>query len=219
MVDNVDNTDSWVILFHGFGADAYDLQSLSEVIVPPEGKSNWLFPQGVLEVSIGPGWTGRAWWNIDVDALARRQAQGENVDLSGEKPEGLEKLRPMIFEMIEQLGVPWNKIILGGFSQGAMLATDIFLHAGKTPRGLMIFSGALVNKENWKPLVPNRQGAKFFICHGQSDAVLPHRSGQQLETMLNAGGMKGGLYTFQGGHEIPPAAIAKANEYLKGLKS
>jgi predicted esterase len=35
--------------------------------------------------------------------------------------------------------------------------------------------------------------------------------------MLNAGGMKGGLYSFPGGHEIPPQTIAKANEYLKGL--
>lgn len=213
----LDNTDQWVILFHGFGADAYDLQSLSEVLVPPQ-KSNWLFPQGVLEVPIGPGWTGRAWWKIDVDALQRRQQTGDAVDLSGERPENLEKLRPAVLEMIAQLGVSWDKIILGGFSQGAMLAMDIFLHAPQTPRGLLLFSGALVNKEIWKPLVPSRAGSTYFICHGSNDPILPHRSAQQLESMLNAGGMKGGLVTFQGGHEIPPVAIAKANEYLKGLK-
>lgn len=210
----VDNTDQWVILFHGFGADAYDLQALSEVL-EPSNPSNWLFPQGVLEVPIGPGWTGRAWWNIDLEALQRRQNQ---ADLSIEKPEGLEKLRPQILQMIAELKVDWSKIILGGFSQGAMLATDIFLHAPQTPKGLLIFSGALINKESWKPLVPARAGSKYFICHGVDDPVLPHRSAQQLESLLNAGGMKGGLISFQGGHEIPPLVLGKANEYLKGLK-
>ena len=52
-----------VILFHGYGADAYDLQTLSDVLRPKK-PTDFLFPQGVLEVPIGPGWTGRAWWNI-----------------------------------------------------------------------------------------------------------------------------------------------------------
>lgn len=212
----VDKAPSWVILFHGFGADAYDLKSFSEVLHTKE-PSNWLFPQGLLEVPIGPGWTGRAWWNIDVEALNRRAISGENVDLSGEKPEGLPKARAIALDAIAQLGVPWNQIILGGFSQGAMLATDLFLNAPETPKGLMLFSGALINKEDWKAKVPARAGSKFFICHGNKDMVLPHKCGQQLETLLNAGGMKGGLMTFPGGHEIPPQAIMKANEYLKGI--
>lgn len=207
---------NWVVLFHGYGADAYDLSSLTEVLTPAQ-PSNWLFPQGVLEVPIGPGWTGRAWWQIDVVTLQQRQSMGEQVDLSGEKPEGLNKIRPMLLKVIEDLGVGWENIILGGFSQGAMLATDLFLHAPQTPKGLMIFSGALINKDVWKPLVAGRSGSRFFICHGQQDMVLAHRTGQQLETLLNGGGMKGGLFSFKGGHEIPPQAIIKANEYLKSL--
>lgn len=212
----VDNSDQWVILFHGYGADAYDLKSLSDVIQPAT-PSNWLFPQGILQIAVGPGWTGRAWWNIDLENLQKRQAQGGNVDLSDEKPEGLAKARKMALEMIADLKVDWSKITLGGFSQGAMLATDLFLHAPQTPKGLILFSGALINKADWKPLIPARAGSKFFISHGTQDPVLPHRSAQQLETLLNAGGMKGGLLSFVGGHEIPPVAIAKANEYLKGL--
>lgn len=212
----VDNSEHWVILFHGYGADAYDLQSLSEVLTPGL-VSNWLFPQGPLEVPIGPGWSGRAWWNIDLAALQQRQAQGGG-EMSQEKPEGLMRARAQAMEMIQALNVDWSKIILGGFSQGAMLATDIFLHAPTTPKGLLLFSGALINKQEWKPLVSQRKGSRFFICHGTQDAIIPHRSAQQLETLLNAEGMKGGLFSFQGGHEIPPLAITKANEYLRGLE-
>lgn len=205
-----------VILFHGYGADAYDLRSLSEALTPKR-PTHWLFPQGVLEVPIGPGWTGRAWWNIDIASLERAAASGQPRDLSLEKPEGLEKLRPRIFEMIEKLQVPWNRIVLGGFSQGSMLATDIFLRAPEAPKGLIILSGALLNKPEWKELAPRRAGSRFFMSHGTQDLVLAHKGAAQLETLLTQAGLRGSLLTFQGGHEIPWPVIQKATEYLNGL--
>ena len=45
-----------IVLFHGFGADAYDLQTLSDAITTP-WPANFLFPQGPIEVPIGPGWS------------------------------------------------------------------------------------------------------------------------------------------------------------------
>ena len=193
---------TYVLLFHGYGADAYDLQALAEVM-DPEQKLHWLFPQGILEVPIGPGWTGRAWWNLDMQALQEMAVRGTQREMGNEKPESLPKIRGLIFEMIAQLKVPWHQIVLGGFSQGAMLATDIYLNAPETPKGLLILSGALINKSEWQPLVSKRAGQKFFISHGQNDAVLPHRGAQQLETLLTQGGMKGGLMSFLQGCALP----------------
>lgn len=211
-----DGQEQWIILFHGYGADAYDLRSLSEVIQTPK-PVNWLFPQGILEVPIGPGWTGRAWWNIDIQGLQEAQMRGEPRDLGKEAPESLPKLREKVMDAIKQLKVPWNQIILGGFSQGAMLATDIFMNAPEAPKGLIIMSGALLNKEEMKVKAPNRKGSKFFQSHGSSDTVLSHKGAAQLETMLNQSGLQGRLMTFAGGHEIPMPVIAKMNEYLKSL--
>src|SRR5437868_11004929 len=104
--------------------------------------------------------------------------------------------------MIEALKVPWSKIILGGFSQGAMLATDLYLNAPETPAGLMLLSGAVINKEEVKPLVEKRRGEKFFQCHGTNDQVLMMRGARQLESLLNAGGMKGGCRGFPGRLEV-----------------
>lgn len=215
-IADLEKPDTWVIMFHGYGADNRDLSSLAELI-PTNGSTNWIFPNGTLEVPIGPGWTGRAWWQIDIAAMQRAQATGEPREISEKTPDSLPALRKTVFAAIEQLKVPWNQIVLGGFSQGAMLAADIYLNAPETPKGLILLSGALIAKSEWKALVPNRQGKRFFISHGMQDPILPIRTANQLESLLNAGGMKGGLMSFPGGHEIPPAVMAKAGEYLRSL--
>lgn len=200
-----DDNAAWVILFHGYGADASDLEPLKDYI-PTQKKLNWLFPQGLIDVPIGPGWTGKAWWPLQMSTL--------ESDFSATKPEGIDKVRSEIMNMIDALKVPWSKIILGGFSQGAMLATDVYLHAPETPAGLVLMSGALISKNELKPLVEKRRGEKFFQCHGAIDQVLQMRSARQLESLLNSGGMKGGCLEFQGGHEIPPTMLVKLGEYL-----
>ncbi|MGE0632849.1 MAG: alpha/beta hydrolase [Pseudobdellovibrionaceae bacterium] len=213
-IADFENPKTWIVMFHGYGADNRDLASLAELI-PTDGSTNWIFPNGIIEVPIGPGWSGRAWWPIDIAALQKAQATGG--DLPERDPVSVGALRKTVFDAITQLNVPWNKIVLGGFSQGAMLATDIFLNAPEAPKGLIIFSGAVICKEQWKPLIPNRKGLKYFISHGGQDPIIPVRAGNQLESLLNSGGMKGGLMTFNGGHEIPPQVIAKAGEYLRSL--
>ncbi len=204
------------ILFHGYGADAYDLQTLSDVITAPS-PLHFIFPQGVLEVPIGPGWTGRAWWPINIQALQEAAASGKPRDLSKETAPGIVDLRKKIFAAIESLKVPWSQIIIGGFSQGAMLATDICLNAPENPRALVCLSGSLVNKDEWKTLVNRRAGTPFFMSHGKSDAVLDARGSAQLETFLINGGLKGKLITFPGTHEIPIDIIGKLNEFLKDV--
>jgi phospholipase/carboxylesterase len=204
----------WIVLLHGFGADATDLSSLSGVLQTPQ-KVNWLFPEGFLQVPIGAGFYGRAWWPINMEQLIESQQQGPQTDLRSVVPPGLKDARSRVQQALDRAGVDLSNTILGGFSQGAMLATDLYLHAPLRPRGLMIFSGTLIAEEVWKPLLAERKGAPFFQCHGQSDTVLGHNNAQRLETFLCQGGMKGRLVSFSGGHEIPPVAINKANEYLR----
>ena len=208
---------TWVILFHGYGADANDLFSLGEMI-PHADKFNWLFPNGRLEVPIGPGWTGRAWWPIDMMEIQKASERGEHRDFSDVTPPGLDKAFEMTSEMIRQMKLPWNKIILGGFSQGAMLATELYLRAPETPAGLMILSGTLLHQNNWSELAKNRSGESFFQSHGQRDPVLGFKQAQKLETLLTQAGMKGTLLGFPGGHEIPANVLQKAGAYLQNKK-
>lgn len=203
-------------LFHGFGADAYDLQSLSDVI-----KSNkkifWIFPQGVHSVSIGPGWTGRAWWPLDLEKIQQAMARGEDRDLKNQIPANLSQLRTLVFNMVAHFNVPWSKVILGGFSQGAMLSTDISLAAPENPAALIALSGAPINYEDWKNKVSSRTDFKFFQSHGRYDDILPYRGASQLESLFHSGKMKGSLFSFEGTHEIPLEVIQKLNHFLDSL--
>lgn len=203
----------WIIFFHGYGADAGDLSPLAEEILPTK-PCNWLFPNGFLEVPIGWNWTGRAWWPVNMEELQKQQSEGVPRDLSKSTPEGLEVAYKKAKEMLQALNVPWNKIILGGFSQGAMLATELYLNAEENPLGLVILSGACLHADQWREKAKARAGKAFFLSHGEHDPVLSVRGAQKLETILTQGGMKGRLTRFSGGHEIPANVIQEVKKYI-----
>jgi len=198
----------WLILFHGFGADAHDLEGLKDSF-HFESAVNLRFPNGVFEVPIGPGWTGRAWWPLRLSSLPE--------DWSDYTPEEMQYLVPALLKMITDLKVPWNKIILGGFSQGAMLATELYMQAPETPLGLISMSGSLIRQTEWKEKLENRKGQKVFLSHGQNDQVLPIKGSQKLLNLFQQKELKCQWVTFGGGHEIPMKVIEGINQYVNEL--
>ena len=128
-------------------------------------------------------------------------------------------VREKAFQMIKAMNVPWNRIILSGFSQGGMLATDLALHAPESPLGLALMSTALINKNDWKAAAVNRAGLPFFQSHGDQDMVLPYKNASRLETLLIQAGLKGSLMRFPGGHEIPPQVMERMGAYLNSRLS
>ncbi len=214
-LDRVNSDDGvWVVLFHGWGADANDLYPLADVFSCPP-TTNWLFPNGPLEVPIGFAMMGRGWWQIDLEEIQAAQSKGIERNLSLQMPAGVPAVRKKVLEGLAQLKVPWNKIILGGFSQGGMLATDIYLNAPETPRGLLVLSGALMGAKDWEGVASKRAGEEFYISHGKQDSVLSFTNGQRLETFLRQHGMTGTFQIFNGGHEIPANVLTGASQYLQ----
>ena len=113
--------------------------------------------------------------------------------------------------------IPWSKVIIGGFSQGAMLATEVYLHASEAPMGLISFSGTLIRKTIWTERLHLRSGKTLFLSHGEQDDVLPVKGSHALNTLFRQNGLKTDFCTFSGGHEIPMKAIDKAKQYLHNL--
>lgn len=200
----------WIFLFHGFGADASDLKGLSDVLTPENMKINWVFPNGIFSVPIGPMMSGQAWWPLTLSQLP--------TEWSLYSPPELIHLMPKVWKMIDSFKIPWNKIILGGFSQGAMLATEIYLSAPETPAGLISFSGALIRKKEWSELLPKRSHAKVYFSHGEIDPVLPSSGTQKLIQLFKSHEVQCDFCSFRGGHEIPLNAITKARNYLLSIQ-
>lgn len=214
----VDPNAPWVILFHGFGADCNDLYPLAEIF-PTQKKWNWLFPQGPLEISLGMGWTGRAWWSLDLEKRQQDSAQGVERDPGLEKPPELPAVREKVMKLVKDLKVPWSQIVLGGFSQGGMMAMDIAFHAPEKPMGLVLLSTNLVSRENWQQQAQNLDALPFYQSHGTQDTVLTFKDAQKLESFLRQHNLKGKLSAFNGAHEIPAKVIHEVGQFLDGLRS
>ncbi|XDD48313.1 alpha/beta hydrolase [Leptospira sp. WS39.C2] len=205
-----------VVLFHGYGASAFDLFPIHEVLVTDQ-KFNWVFPHGHLSIPLMPGYSGRAWFPIDMAALEEAIRKNDFRNFADKDPEGMDIARASAYLMLEALGVPWNQLILGGFSQGAMLATDLTLRNELIPKGLMILSGALVNESLWKDLAPKKSNLRFFQSHGEYDPILGYANAKKLEKLLRGSGLLGEFIAFPGGHEIPAPVVQGISRYLNSL--
>jgi phospholipase/carboxylesterase len=204
-----------VVMLHGYGADATDLVSLSQLLSAPPG-TTWLFPNGPMKIS-GGGIFGRAWFPIDVAKLEEEMAQGIHMDMAKHTPPGLKAAREQVTQMLSEMKIPPAKTVFAGFSQGAMVATDLALKAAENPLGLVILSGNLINEDVWKQRATARAGLHFFQSHGLSDPILGFEFAQRLEKLLVGAGLKGQLLEFPGGHEIPQDVIYGLNAYFKQI--
>lgn len=199
-----------VVLFHGYGADMSDLAPLAGAVQAPKG-TNWYFPNGPLSVPLGGHYEGRAWFPIP---LAELQA-GASVDLTERIPPGIKKSRDNARAFLDKLGVAPEKLVIGGFSQGAMLTTDLAMHMETPPAGLALLSGTLVCREEWTRLAPAKAGLRFFQAHGARDQVLSFAHAQALEKLLRGAGWQGQLQRFEGAHEIPSEVLIQLGSFLR----
>lgn len=200
-----DDEKTVVILLHGFGADAGDLFPLADFL-DPEGQWTFVCPQAPLEVPIGPGWTGRGWFPISLRELEA------GVDFTQIRPPGLNESNELVREMIFHLNP--ERLILGGFSQGAMVATDVALSDPDSVKGLMLYSGVLLDQPGWTKKASGLKSKPVLQSHGLHDQVLPFKAGQRLFELIQQAGAETSFVSFPGAHEIPMAVLRKSQEFL-----
>lgn len=194
-----------VILLHGFGADSGDLFPLADML-DPEGKWNFYFPQAPLEVPIGPGWTGRGWFPISLRDLEA------GIDFTTVRPPGMDHATALVYDLIFDLNS--EKLILGGFSQGAMVATEVAMLNPNDVTGLLLLSSCMLDRDNWTKKSVSLKGKPYFQSHGLQDQVIPFSAAQKLNDMLKGAGAEGSFVTFNGGHDIPTPVLQKAKLFI-----
>ncbi len=208
-------TGPMVVLLHGFGAPGDDLVGLWKLIRVPN-EVRFVFPVAPLALD-GGFHGGRAWWMLDMERIARDMASGRGRDVQA-VPKGLSEARAFVVALLDQLHHQWNvpsdKIILGGFSQGAMLACDTVLRTNRPFAGMVLLSGTLIAKDEWLPRIPNRKGLPVFQSHGTDDPLLPFDTAKDLRNALTDGGLAVDWHEFRGGHEIPFSVLKELGSFL-----
>lgn len=213
-----------VVLLHGFGAPGDDLVPLyRQLDVPREVR--FAFPAAPLDLgALGAGYAGgRAWWMIDVAALDAALRGGKRQDRSGTVPEGLpearETLRAVLAELEVRLSAKPERTILGGFSQGAMLALDVALRADETFGGLALMSGTIVARHEWEPLFPKLASVRVMQAHGRGDPLLPFEVAEELRDRLRRAGADVRWVEFAGGHTITGSVVDELGRLVREVSA
>jgi phospholipase/carboxylesterase len=212
-----------VVFCHGFGAPGGDLVPLGPELLGlrPElaERVRFVFPAAPL--SLAGMYGGRAWWLLDVLEINAAIQRGELRDLRGKLPDGMpeacKRLDAAVMELLAESGLPASRLVLGGFSQGSMVATDVALRMPDAPAGLCVFSGTLVCEDQWRPLAEKRKGLPVLQSHGRQDPILPFRAAEWLRDMLIDAGCDVDFVAFNGPHTIPAEALIRCAAMLAKL--
>ena len=211
-----------VVLCHGYGAPGTDLVPLARELcqLAPElaGATAFVFPEAPESLEGLGLWGGRAWWPISLEALESYARGAQRPDNRGEEPEGLAHARRLLLKMLEEFsaasGLAYDRMVLGGFSQGAMLTTDVALALDEPPAGLVILSGTLLSESSWRKRAARRAGLPVFQSHGRQDPLLPYALAEALRDLLTGAGLSVDFHAFDGEHTIAAEVLEALPPWL-----
>jgi phospholipase/carboxylesterase len=162
--------DGALVLLHGRGADEHDLFGLLDLL-DPERRLLGITPGGPL--ALPPG--GRHWYRLG--------------GIPTPEPETFLATAPLLASFLDALPVPADRVVLGGFSQGAVMSWAMALGPERPrPAGVLALSGFLPRVPGF-PLDPARlRGLPVAIAHGALDPVIPARFGAEAAEAMEAAG-------------------------------
>jgi phospholipase/carboxylesterase len=197
-----------VIWLHGLGADGHDF----EPIVPELGlefPARFVFPHApVRPVTINGGMAMRAWYDIlGLDRGAAEDAAGIRASAAA------------VTEVIDTefaRGMPTDRIVLAGFSQGGAIALQTAL---REPRPL----GGVLALSTYLPLASTlaaersaaNAGVPIFMAHGTADNLLPFALGESSRRALDAMGYRVEWHAYPMAHSVCREEIAAIGAWLE----
>jgi len=199
-----------IIWMHGLGADAHDFEPIVPALAEPLRRPlRFVFPNApVRPVTVNAGYPMRAWFDISV-------LGGSSVapDEPGIR-ESAAAIRALVRRENEH-GIPTNRIVLGGFSQGAGMAVFSGLrHPGRLA-GMVALSGFLLLTST---LDAERQAANqetsIFLGHGTFDPMVDVRLGEELRSTLESRGYAVEWHTYPIQHTVSPEEVLHVAGWL-----
>ena len=217
-----------VVICHGYGASYEDLAPLSGEWIGLMGdqaeKFRFVFPDAHHSLSELGMPFGRAWWPINMARFAEA-VQASNFDeLHSHQPPGIDDARNRlcgtIREVMGDLGGEQTPLVLGGFSQGAMLTMDVSLRGDVgSPQLLLQFSGTIICEAEWRRSLDRLKDAFVFQSHGKIDPILPYASAVALNKMLTDAGIAVDFHSFVGPHTIDVESVVRSAQAMAQLAS
>ena len=197
-----------IIILHGLGADGRDFAPfIDEIDLRAAGPVRWLFPNAPqIPVTLNGGYVMPAWFDI-------------HPDRSHEDEAGLRRSLASIGALIDrerERGIPADRIVLGGFSQGCALSLLTGLRYGHRLAGIVGMSGYLPLAGT---LAAERSAANrdvpIFLAHGLQDEMIVLPRAEASRDALQALGYPVEWHTYPMGHSVCPQEVRDLEHWLQ----
>lgn len=191
-----------LVLFHGRGADEHDLFPLLDAL-DPERRLVGATPRGPL--SLPPG--GAHWYVLG----------GIGTPESSTFRASYAAASDWLAALLAEHGVGHDRLVLGGFSQGGVMAYSLGLGAGRPrPAALTVFSSFIPTVEGFEldlsaPLPP------VAVGHGALDPVIGVEWGRRARQTLEAAGAEVLYRETPMYHQIDPDFVREVSRWLQGI--
>lgn len=199
-----------IIWMHGLGADGHDFEPLvPELVDKGMPALRFVFPHApVRPVTINNGYEMRAWY--DIIGIDRRSAEDfDGINASAQA------IAALIHRENER-GIPTNRIIVAGFSQGGAMALHIATRHPQAFAGVIALSCYLpVARELSAAHSPANLGTPIFMAHGLQDPVVPLALGDFSREALEAAGYGVEWHTYPMQHGLCEPEVAALRAWLK----
>jgi phospholipase/carboxylesterase len=187
-----------LVLFHGRGADEHDLFPLLDLL-DPERRLLGVTPRGPF--SFPPG--GAHWYKLQEVGYPDRETFLATYDEVGSWLDGF----------LAEHGITPEKTVLGGFSQGAVMAYSFGLGTGRPrPGALLAFSGFIPVVEGFE--LDLSEIPPVAIGHGTYDPIIPVDFGRQARQLLEEAGASPLYREYPLPHAIDPSFVIELRGWL-----
>jgi phospholipase/carboxylesterase len=200
--------EPWLlVLMHGVGSNEQDLFGLAR-LMPPQFHVLSLRAPYVLSPD------AYAWFEFEVlpdgERRINEEQERESRFLVGE----------MVASASQQLGVPPERVVVGGFSQGGIMALSLLLTQPAKVRAAMVWHGRLLQQAAAHIAAPEAfEGKALWVSHGSADNVIPPSAAEATRELARGLPLALSGADFPGGHEIRPAELQGALAWLQSLGS
>lgn len=204
-----------VIWLHGLGADGHDFEPIPpELGLPKDLAVRFVFPHAPkIPVTINMGFVMPAWYDI----------KSLSLDQRGQDVEGIEKSAAAVRRLIEreiEHGIPANRIVVAGFSQGGAIALHTGLRYPEKLAGVMCLSAYLLLHERLADdASPVNQQTSIFQAHGTQDPTVPVSLGKMTRDHLQRAGYDVQWNEYPMGHSVNMQEILDIGRWLTDVLS
>jgi phospholipase/carboxylesterase len=209
-LESAPNPTAAVIWLHGLGADGNDFAGLVPELdlkgCPP---IRFVFPHAPsIPITINGGYVMPGWYDLyGMDLVSRQDDRG------------IQKSEWAINALIENevaRGIPYERIVLAGFSQGCAMALHTALRLPHKIAGVMALSGYLPLADRF----PSERHAAnahtpIFMAHGTQDQVVVIQRGEESRDALAKLGHPVQWHTYPMPHSVHPREISDIAAFLQ----